>query len=61
MAKKKISELSVSEAKNICSKHKQCSSDCPLNDKKINCLTILGLRNDKLPRRYLKKKVEVEQ
>ena len=58
MAKKKIKDLTLKEANNICHKHK--CDNCPLNDIRCYCF-LLGIDNKKLPRRYLKKKVEVEE
>lgn len=58
MVKKKIKDLTLKEANNICQKHK--CDNCPLNDNKSSC-SLAGIDNKKLPRRYLKKKVEVEE
>ena len=54
--KKKIKELTLKEVNNIFHKH-ECKN-CPLYD--LSYCFLLGVENERLPRRYLNKKIEVE-
>lgn len=55
--KKKIKDLTLKETNNIC--HKNKCDNCPLYDIRGYCF-LLGIDTKEMPRRYLKKKVEVE-
>lgn len=44
--KKKIKDITISEAKAICNKFYNCSSDCPF--KKYSCLDIMYLTKSEL-------------